>query len=196
MPVEWDKQKRQYIRNGKPIPPQSVRQLVLDVIEKAKERLSAIATKAGTNRAEWFIESREELKRMHMALSMVAQGGRAQMNVRAWGRVGQVIKSEMEYLRGFERDIANGGQSDAEILARAIRYAAAGYKTYQNGVFAREKDAGVGFARRVLDPNAENCEDCPSLATDHFLPITEVAEIGASACGGMCRCELEFMEAA
>lgn len=194
--VEWDKQKRQYIRNGKPIPPASVRQLVLDVIETAKERLSNIAGKAGANRAEWFIESREELKRMHMALSMVAQGGRAQMDPRAWGRAGQVIKSELEYLRGFERDIANGGLSDAQILARAIQYGESAYKTYQNGVFNRERDAGVGFARRVLDVNAENCEDCPSLATDHFLPITEVAEIGNSSCGGMCRCEVVFAEAA
>jgi hypothetical protein len=148
------------------------------------------------NTAELAVSMRDEIRSMHTALAMVAQGGRDQMTNSSWAKVGNVVKTENTYLRGFERDVANGLQSDAQILARAISYAESGYRTYENGVLQREKDAGTGFARRVLDADAENCEDCPGLATEEFLPITEVAEIGDSICQSRCRCQIEYMEAA
>lgn len=201
MPTEWDKTKRLFIRDGKPIPPATVRQFVVDTVDAAKSRMESIAKGylEHRNTAELAVSMREEIRNLHTALAMVAQGGRDQMTNSSWAKVGNVVKTENTFLRGFERDVANGLQSDAQILARAIQYAESGYRTYENGVLQREKDAGTGFARRVLDETAAHCDgdnNCPSLATEEFIPITEMAEIGDSPCGGRCRCTIEFMEAA
>lgn len=198
MPTEWDKKARRFIRDGKPVPPESVRRFVVDTVEAAKGRMESIAKGYldSRNSAALYTEMLEEIRSMHVALAMVAQGGREQMTNSSWARVGNVIKSERGYLRGFERDVANGKQSDAQILARAIQYAESSYKTYENSVLQREKESGTAYARRVLDSGADHCEDCPSLATEEFLRITEVAEIGDSSCSGRCRCYLEFAEAA
>lgn len=199
MSVAWNKEKHRYERDGKPIPPSSIRKMVLATIERAKERMRGIASQLvnGTiNRPAWFLASRNEVKRMHTALAMLAQGGRAQMDAGSWGRAGQMIRSELNYLRGFERDIANELRSEAQILADAIKYSDAGYKLWSNMVLEREKKLGTGFARRILDEGTEHCEDCPALATEEFIPITEVAEIGASSCGSFCHCDIEYAEAA
>lgn len=197
MSVAFNKKTRRYERDGKPIPPASIRKMVLATIERAKKRMRGIAAQLvnGTiNRPAWFLASRNEVKQMHTALAMVAQGGRAQMNAGSWGRAGQMIRSEINYLRGFERDIANGVRSEVQILADAIKYSDAGYKLYSNMVLTRERELGTGYARRVLDESAAHCEDCPELATEEFVPITEVAEIGASSCGSFCRCDLEYAD--
>lgn len=198
MPTNWNTSKRWYERNGKPIPQERIRQRVLDAVEKAKENLKAIGDSYldHRNTAQWIIEARSELTSMHTALAMIAQGGREQMNVRSWGRVGQMVKSEMEYLRKFEIALANGEVSDAQMLARLISYGEAGYKTYSNMVKAREADAGM-YARRVLNGSVkEHCDDCISAASDEFVPASEVREIGDSECGSLCHCDVEYAEAA
>lgn len=195
MPYVWNTERRKYVSGGREIPPPTVRGWITDTVENAKEGLSRIATDFRTgriNRPEWFIRMREELVRGHSAVAMVAQGGRAQMNTRAWGRIGQAIRSEVDaYLRGFEREIANGREfSDAEFVARARKYANGFYASYQNGVRGRDRDAGVSRVRRVLDTSAENCTDCPGLAGEY--DIDDAPAIGDStACGGSCRCFYE-----
>jgi hypothetical protein len=197
MPVEWNKQTRRYEKGGKSIPPETVRRWVLETVEQAKANLKAIGEGFTTHRntAEWVTASRSELRRMHTALAMVAQGGRSQMDVKAWGRVGNMIKSEANYLRQFERDLANGKVSDAQLLARVLAYGEGGYKVYQNMVKAREAEAGM-FARRVLGASEKHCDDCLEAASPDFVPAHEVREIGDSQCGSLCHCDVEFAEAA
>jgi hypothetical protein len=198
MPTIYNPKTRHFERDGKPIRPADVRQWVAETVNSAKARMESIAKGyvEHRNSAELAVSLREEIRNMHTAMAMVAQGGKDQMTNSAWAKVGNVVKTENAYLRGFERDVANGRQSDAQILARAMMYADSAYKTYENGVLQREKDAGAGYARRVLDDAAEHCEDCPSLATEEFLDITEVAEIGDSTCGGRCRCTIVYADVA
>jgi hypothetical protein len=195
MAVEWNKQSRRYIRDGKAIPPASVRKMVLDTIGKAKERLANIAgqkIKGEINSPAWFVATRSEVKNMHTALAMLAQGGKGQMDVKAWGRTGQKIKSELEYLRGFQRSIERGELSDAQILARAIQYADASYVTYQQGVFNLEKMSGTQYVNWILDETAESCDGCK--ASEGVHPVNNAPELGSNECGGKCRCSYEFAE--
>lgn len=196
MPTVWNTSKRWFERNGKPIPQERVRQWVLDTVEKAKGRLKGIGESylEHRNTAQWIIEARTELTSMHTALAMIAQGGREQMDSKSWGRVGQMVKSEMEYLRKFEIALDAGEVSDAQMLARLAMYGEAGYKTYSNMVKAREADAGM-YARRVLDDSAkEHCDDCVSAASDEFVPASEVREIGDSQCASLCRCDVIYVD--
>lgn len=197
MPVNWNPKTRRYVRNGKSIPPDSIRRWVLQTVGQARVRLTTIAEGFVNHRntAEWFIKSRGELRAMHTALAMIAQGGRHQMTPKAWGRVGQMIKSEMEYLRQFERDVSKGVVSDAELLARVVNYGEAGYKVYSNMVKQREAEAGM-YARRVLDDPDKSCDDCKAAASEEFVPAHEVKEIGDSQCLSLCRCDVEYAEVA
>jgi hypothetical protein len=146
------------------------------------------------NTSQWIIDSRSELTKMHTALAMIAQGGREQMDVKSWGRVGQMIRSEAEYLRQFEIDLSKGEVSDAQMLARLIMYGEAGYKTYMGMVKAREAEAGM-YARRILDDSVtEHCDDCISAASGDFVPASEVREIGDSQCSSLCHCDIEYAE--
>lgn len=194
MPVEWNKAKRIFERDGKPIPPASVKQFILETVENAKSRIEAIAKgyTSHRNTAEFYTSMRDEIRNMHTALAMVAQGGREQMTQAVWGATGSRIKSELTYLRGFERDIANGTQSDAQIIARAIQYASAGYVTYQQSVLAREKGAGILFVEWTVDESAENCAGCLEAAGIH--PIDDVPVFGSHECNSNCRCDLTYLD--
>lgn len=75
---------------------------------------------------------------------------------------------------------------------RSQSYMDAAYGTYENNVRAREADAGVVLARRVCEDDSSSCDDCPQLATDEYVSLDEIADIGESACGSFCRCYLEF----
>lgn len=80
-----------------------------------------------------------------------------------------------------------------EIGARGRMYADAAYGTYENSVKAREGEAGAVGVKRVDSGDDAECDDCPLLATDDYVAMDEVTDIGDnSACGGRCRCWFEF----
>lgn len=192
--IVWNPKTRRYIRSGRTLPPESVRRFVLETVGLARTRLTTIAENYIDHRnvAQWFTGTKAELRAMHTALGMIAQGGKNNMTQKSWGRVGKMVRTEFDYLREFERGIANGAVSDAQLLARVLAYGEAGRKVYENMVKAREAEAGM-YARRVLMPGL-NCDDCIEAASDDFVPADEVLEIGASTCGVFCNCLLEFAE--
>ncbi len=79
-----------------------------------------------------------------------------------------------------------------EVGSRSRSYADASYSTWANSEKAREQDAGMLEARRVCEDDDSSCEDCPALATEEYLPLAEVADIGDSQCQTRCRCRYEF----
>lgn len=154
------------------------------------KRIAKLFTEGRINRPAFTIQMREEIVRAHSAMTMLANGGKRAMTERSWGRAGQKIRSEMDFLRGFERDLANDrAGSIAQIQARAEQYSNGLWSTYQNAVQAREKDAGVRKIERVLGSAAEHCADCPSLAG--VYDIDKVPPLGQQACNGACRCYLQ-----
>lgn len=196
MPIIWNPKTRRYVRSGRTLPPESVRRFVIETTGLARIRLTTIAENYIDHRnvAQWFTGTKAELRAMHTALGMIAQGGKAQMTPKSWGRVGQMIRSEMSYLREFERGVANGAVSDAQLLARILGYGDAGYKVYTNMVKAREAEAGM-FARRVTSGGANTCDDCIAAELEGWVPADEVREIGDSQCVSSCQCNIEFAEA-
>lgn len=194
---EFNKLTRTYFKDGRPVKPEILRGWVSDVLERARGEMASVTedfVNGSINRAAWTIEMRALISRSHGAMAMLAQGGRDAMDASSWGAAGQKIRSELDYLRGFERAVANDELSEAAILSRAEKYADALYPTYAAGVLAREKEAGVTRVLRVLgDPLTGHCEDCPGLAGEY--DIDEVPAIGDSSCGSACNCEIISVEA-
>lgn len=89
---------------------------------------------------------------------------------------------------GLEAQSLIGGT----IEPRAEMYTESAYATFENNVLEREKDEGVTLGRRVLE-EGDNCEDCITAASDEFVPLDSLPEIGDSVCGSRCRCEFEFL---
>lgn len=192
----FDKKSRTYFKNGRPVKAATLKAWTADVLERAREEMGKATDSfiAGSiNRPAWFLEMRGLIARSHGAMWMLAQGGRNAMDEKAWGKAGNRIKSELAYLRNFEREIANDeAGSELEIAARGRLYANALHASYAAAVVARERAAGVKRVVRVLDAGAENCRDCPDLAGE--FDIDSVPEIGASECGNSCRCEIVSVE--
>ena len=94
-----------------------------------------------------------------------------------------------EITLGLEANSLIGGT----VEARAEMYTEATYATYENNVLAREMDEGVTLGRRISERDGDVCIDCEEAATDEFVPLSSLPEIGDSVCGPRCRCEFEFL---
>lgn len=80
-----------------------------------------------------------------------------------------------------------------EVGSRGRSYADAAYGAYENSVKAREGEAGAVGVKRVDSNDDAECDDCPLLATDDYVAMDEVTDIGDnSACVSKCRCWFEF----
>ena len=76
--------------------------------------------------------------------------------------------------------------------ARSELYMDAIYGTHENSVTDRESDAGVISGRRVCEEDGSSCDECVSAATDDFIALDEILDIGAATCMSNCRCTIEF----
>lgn len=194
----WDARRRVYLdRNGRKVPDARLRANLEAYITEQKEVIRPKAAKmvAGTlATGAFFGWMRDRVETMHRLGGVTAYGGPSQMTPERWKRVELKVLEENKYLTGFELDVA-AEPALAESLwpiDRATRYADSVYSTYENNVKAREKDAGLLSGRRVCVDDESSCEDCPALATEDYLPLDQVADIGDSQCASRCRCWVEF----
>jgi hypothetical protein len=122
----------------------------------------ALAEQLRTNQISldaWLLEMRTLVKDVHLYSAAAAKGGWAQMAQADYGRVGQIVRKQYDYLDVFANDIANGLPLDGRFLRRVALYGEAGRATYHD-VEALEMDVrGMDEERNVLHP-ADHCGDC------------------------------------
>ena len=143
--------------------------------------------------ASWQSSMMEQIKITHISSAALSQGGWAQMTQSDWSTTGQLIRQQYDYLRNYAADIASGEQAlDGRALVRSDLYADAANGTFwemdKRGHLADGYDEG----RRVLEPGADHCDDCEEYASEGWMPIDEIPEIGNSQCMTRCRCEIEY----
>ncbi|HEX5704860.1 MAG TPA: hypothetical protein VFX97_16805 [Pyrinomonadaceae bacterium] len=80
----------------------------------------------------------------------------------------------------------------ATIPSRAGMYVDSTYGTFENSVRDRESDAGAVGVRRVSENDGNVCEDCEAWASDEYVPLSEIQDIGSGQCGSRDRCTFEF----
>lgn len=165
----------------------------LDEFESAVEESFAaanvIANKVAKTVASDFPDTQAEIKeKVERALLRAAPSEAASIVRQA---VIEALPPEAvipEITLGLEANSLIGGT----VEARAEMYTDATYATYENNVLAREMDEGVTLGRRVSEKDGDVCVDCEEAATDEFVPLDTLPEIGDSVCGPRCRCEFEF----
>jgi hypothetical protein len=128
--------------------------------------------------ADWQQAMAVELRNMHYQMMLMGIGGMNNATPADYGRLGQTLKAEYEFLQGFANDIAAGKLSEAQIRARMELYAnKIWYSFWAAKTEAMKRDAGATHEARELDPAAEHCtthngkEGCVELAAKGIQPI-------------------------
>lgn len=164
-------------------------------IDNSKTRIDALANQLRNRQislAEWQTSMRQEIKAMHLNTSMVAHGGRAQMTQADWGRAGQQLRQQYQYLDRFAADIASGKVSlDGRLNVRAGMYAESARGTYEQETRRVSAQSGLTEERRILHAK-ESCGDCVEYAGRGWQPIGTLPRIGDSQCRVNCRCTFEY----
>jgi hypothetical protein len=194
--MRFDAKRRVYINErGRVVTPRAVRKEVEDYIEKAERAAEREAAKllAGTiTTSAFFKYMKDKIEAWHKVAGTIAYGGRAQMDDDRWARLESIITREREYLDRFHDELRLASEIPEGIVNRAGLYPNAAYATYENQVREREADAGVTLGRRICAEDEASCEECVAAATEEFIPLSEIPDIGSLTCISNCRCEIEF----
>lgn len=79
-----------------------------------------------------------------------------------------------------------------EMGSRGRMYADATWATHELSVKAREMDAGVLRGRRVTEGDDRVCDGCEAAASEEYMPLEDIPDIGDQECGSNDRCTIEF----
>lgn len=188
-----------YKSSGNAVPPERVNGWVDRLAEKAKENLGRIAEDHRTGRinlAEWVIQTGEELRNAHRAVTIIAAGGKQNMTQSDWGFAGAMIRAQLQYLNNFANIIENrpdGTELTQAFVLRAQSYAAAIYETYEKA--RRRRIIAEGQAEleeNVLEEGAEHCVGCLEATAAGIVPVGTLAAVGDRDCGSKCRCRIRY----
>lgn len=142
---------------------------------------------------QWQGSVREAIKAAHIQATILGHGGRSEMGSAEYGRIGQKLRSEYSYLQNFARDILGGRVSAAMALARVQLYAENVRNSYWEGASGRQAKQGYSLMRRILDPQAQHCDDCVRYARAGFVSMGSLPMPGQRCeCRARCRCSVEY----
>lgn len=197
-PFRWDRAAARYLdARGRYVPASTVRGWLDTALETAGGRIEALTAslRAGTlDLISWEVAMRREVKNVALYSAAAAKGGWAQMSDADYGRVGQYVRGQYGYLRGFAQDVQTGRQAmDGRLVSRAKLYGEAGRPLYHRMEIAEQKVRGM-TERRNIRYKGDSCPGCEEAAAAGWVPITGggVAEIGERDCRTRCRCSWEF----
>lgn len=199
--MRFDSRRRRYVsESGRVLSPSAVRKQVTQYVDQEVNWARTEANKLLTGLVDefsFFSRMEAKIEAWHKVTGVIAYGGRAQMDSERWARLDRIVESERGFLAGFRNDMAQATVTKSSeipdgIVNRAGMYPNAAYSTYENQVLQREADHGVTFGRRVCEADGSSCESCVEAATDEFIPLDDIPDIGSLDCLNNCRCEIEF----
>lgn len=163
------------------------------IAAQVAEHLEVVPVKA-VNEKLTAAQKKKVEKRVKAALLRSAPSEAKQQVKRA---VRAVIENEGLELIARSLTVSEALASDligGTIVSRTGMYAEAAYATFQNNVAAREFDSGVTLGRRICAEDEASCDECVAAAqaSEDFVPLDELDEIGTLTCLNNCRCEFEF----
>ncbi|MDJ0579094.1 hypothetical protein [Crocosphaera sp.] len=174
-----------------------IKEIVGDYLESQK----AIARKTNQRLfedkitlAQWEESQAKFLKNLAVQLFKIGHPelGDHFLDNRYYGMIGNRLRTQYGYLRGFSRDIADETQSQAQINARMDMYISASRFYFEEGKREAHKSNGYLWERRVL-AIAEHCPDCPRYAALSWQSIGSLPAITTQCqCGPNDKCFFEY----
>ena len=142
---------------------------------------------------QWQGSVREAIKAAHIQATVLGHGGKDGMGSAEYGRIGQRLRAEYSYLQNFAGDILAGRVSVAMALARVQLYAESVRSSYWEGASLRQAKQGYSLMRRILDPQAQHCDDCVRYARAGLVSLGSLPMPGQRCeCRARCRCSVEY----
>jgi len=197
--ITWDERRQRYLTaSGKVVTPEQVRKLIDNLVEVSSARLRdwAIQMRYGKlSVPKWQLLTAREVKNLHLATSVIANGGRGQVTQSLWGKLGAQVKFQYEHLRDFALAVPRKIEDrSGAIPPRAEMYGKSAIGTYENTTLERNKRFGLSIARRSTGHGSESCDDCLEQEDIGWQDINDVKKIGDSQCGARCNCVIEYEE--
>jgi hypothetical protein len=200
----WDTKRRIYVdASGVKLPKRALAKDLDEYIESISDGMAiqvAEYTAGRISHAALFNFLEREVRLLHAASGTIAYGGLEQMDATKFERIEQRLFQELSYLTQFRNDVAQAAAlatpenplSVEGIANRAGLYAEAAYSEYMVQTVEREADEGVTLGRRICESDGASCDECVAAATEEFIPLDDIEEIGTLQCMNNCRCEIEF----
>lgn len=138
-------------------------------IAQSKLRTNALAAQVANGEIsiqQWQIAMRQVVKDTFINEYMLGAGGRNAMTQADWGRVGQMVRNQYEYLDNFAQDILNGRYTEAGVAARGRMYPEAASQAFERG-----NTEGRGMP-----------------------PLPQVPGDGQTRCLSNCKCSIQIKE--
>lgn len=143
---------------------------------------------------QWEASMRSYLRSNYEAAMTLVKGGRDNITQSDWGYEGSLLKKQYAYLNNFAKEMqANPAVwSNKRLDARMNLYKESAYTAMEDMQRRNMQQNGFTRERRVLDPSANNCDDCIEYAGMGWQPIGTLPAIGESVCIVNCKCEFEY----
>ena len=165
----------------------------IDKLDTTLRRVTKMMAEGNITLDQWQGSVREAIKAAHIQAAIIGHGGRDSMGASEYGRIGQRLRSEYAFLQNFANEILGGRISAPMAVARISLYAHSVRGSYWQGLELRKQSEGYGMMRRILDPQAQHCSDCPAYAARGIVPIGTLPMPGQRcACRARCRCTVQF----
>lgn len=199
MDAEWsyDKSTGRYRdAKGRFLSKASIEKLVdkrIDKLDGLLRRFTRMLIDEQITLDQWQDSVRQALKTAHIQTAIIGYGGRTGMGSAEYGRIGQRLREEYSYLQGFVRDLMGGRISAPMALARIGLYAQSVRGSYWEGAELRQQQKGYSLMRRILDDQAQHCQDCLRYAGQGIVAIGTLPLPGRRCeCGARCRCTVRY----
>ena len=159
----------------------------LDTADPARALAEALRGRQ-VSLADWEVGMRRVVKNTHLNAIALERGGWANLTPSDFGRVGQIVREQYGYLKGFAADIASGKQRlDGTLGVRAKLYTQAGRETFYHSKHAN-LSAGVDMVGSVRSAR-DSCSECVSLDGKWFRVGDPAYKLpGQRICMKSCRC--------
>jgi hypothetical protein len=135
---------------------------------------------------QWREEMRDVIKAAQMGPSAIAAGGYDQMTQADFGRVGQRIRREYQYLEQWVEQIKGGLPIDNRMESRSRQYIRSGRTTFL--ALESQDMAERGFWARNVTRAGEHCAECLAEEAKGLVPVNQLKPIGQRQCLGNCNC--------
>ncbi len=164
----------------------------LDADDPAKALAEALRGRS-LSLADWELGMRRIIKSTHINAVALERGGYNNMTPSDFGRVGQIVREQYGYLKGFAADIASGKQKlDGTLARRATLYSQAGRNSYYRSKAANM--SGKVTHQRSIRGKRDSCWQCVELDRKVFkIDDPSFPLPGRRVCNHNCGCSLEYL---
>jgi hypothetical protein len=183
-------------KNGQFLSPLQIRHIVDDDIENTARRFGDIARAlqdGDIGLGEFRAQMAASIKHLDLANLCAGKGGLQNLDFSDYGRAGQRIRAQYEYLNNFVSQLSANPEliNDAQFFRRAQSYAQAGRVAFEKVRLQDQIERGAVWARRVLH-RAEHCKGCIGGAKMGWVLVSQIVPIGGYECNVFCHCTIEY----